>query len=154
MKLASLVISVDLAKKLHDLNIKLISCFYWYQEKVSSELELFKSDMTQFMMPWKLSIGRPSNELHNIHKEYPAYCTSEVGEILPVTLITNSLNYQLTYRYTGKQWVYRYIKSSSGFEPAFELISVSASTEQDARARLLIDIIEKGYISISDTIIK
>jgi hypothetical protein len=150
MKLESLVITSYEAEILFNLGLKQVSCFYWYQDKVPNEPELFKKDITQFMMPWKLSIGKASNNNHEVFKEFSAYTSSELGEMLPNFLFTNNICYKLYYVFKGTKWEYTYHDVDRNESLSF----ITASTEQDARAMLLIQIIEKKYIDISQTIIK
>lgn len=149
MKLASLPITVNMAIALSNLGIKYDSVFYWYQEKYIDYLTLFETGKSQNTMPWKQHIGKPSLENANIYKEYPAYTCNELGEILPGFIKINGIIYFLRFERVSEKWNYFYEDYDLK-----KLISVTALTEQDARAVLLINIIERNYIDISQTIIK
>jgi hypothetical protein len=150
MSLSSLVISIELAKTLYDYNIRYVSCFYWYQEKIPDGLQLFKNDTTQFMVPWKLSIGKHFAEDKQIFKILSAYCSSELGEMMPKFIESGKGTYSLSYVFRGKKWEYSY-NDPHTYD---DLITVFATTEQDARAKLLIEILKAKYIDVSQTIIK
>jgi hypothetical protein len=147
MKLTSLVVSVHIAQRLKNFNLSIISCFYWHQEKITEDPQLFANDISQNMMPWKLTIGKPD---YIVYKELSAYCASELGELLPRCIVALGIEYILSYLFHNQKWEYFYYD----IETNKNLISVSASTEQDARALLLIAIIENKYIDISQTLIK
>jgi hypothetical protein len=149
MKLSSLPITTNLASRLFALGIRYESVFYWYQEKYQDFLTLFETGKSQNTMPWKQHIGKPSFENQNIFKEYPAYCCNELGEMLPGFIKTKDDMYYLQFEKKPDKWEYFYINYNLS-----KLVSVIGKTEQDARALLLIHIIENKYIDISQTIIK
>jgi hypothetical protein len=147
MILETLAITTNLSMRLFNLGLKQVSAFYWYQEKLPNDPELFNKTLIQASMPWKFSVGKPAN-VSNIYKIFSAYTSSELGEILPLFIV--SVKYKITFTFRGKFWIYRYDEVESGRE----FIRVSALTEQDARALLLIHILENHYIDLSQIIIK
>jgi hypothetical protein len=149
MKLASLPISINLAEALYQLGIRYDSVFYWYQEKFHEGLTLFETGKDQLTMLWKQHIGRPSFENRNVLKEYSAYTCNELGEILPGFITSQTDRYFISFGRNNKNWDYFYESYYHN-----KLFIVSAPTEQDARAMLLIKIIENKYIDVSKTIIK
>ena len=69
-------ISLDLAKRLHELGVKKRSLFYWSNEDNEKE-------------PWKIDFSGYAVSRNGVEvAHYPAYTSGELGEMLPLQLIT------------------------------------------------------------------
>lgn len=149
MKLASLVISVELAESLYDFGIRNESVLYWYQDKFTPQPELFASGQSQKTMTWKTHIGRPSKESKAVFKEFSAYTCSELGDILPGFIKKDGITYFLRFYKGEKEWSYLYEDKDFNY-----IVRVVGKTEQDARAALLVFILWNKIIDVSQTIVK
>jgi hypothetical protein len=147
MKLASLVISLDLAQSLFDFGIHNESILYWYQERYVPHLELFLTGQSQQTMTWKIHIGRPSKENKNVFKEVAAFTCSELGNILPGFIKKNGIVYFFRTFRSEKEWECCYQDYNDK-----KLTGVLGKNETDARGALLFNILWNKFIDITDTL--
>jgi hypothetical protein len=151
MRFKALSISITHALRLYELGVRLDSVLYYFQEVAESSPVLFGEVKNQDSMLWRLHVGKASHENPNIFKEVAAYCTNELGEMLPGFIKIQECTYFLNFKKVSVKtgWQYYYSDYQDNI-----LITAKSETEQDARAKLLIACIEAGYITIEDTIIK
>lgn len=133
MNIESHVINLELSKRLKELGVKQHSYFKW-EERESGYTELFHSKGTSIA-----------------HKYYSAFLASELGEMLqPIILSRRTDNYlYLKFMKNNAQdtdiaWLCSYI---SDHEQLPEIYSHS-KTEADARAKMLIYLIENKLIEL------
>ena len=126
MKLEEQVCSLELAKKLKELGVKQESLFYWFNN-------------------WNgYAEGHPSKKenwiLLDRYKDtgYPAFTVAELGETLPKTY------------YSGKseKGILKYQCGSDDESRNKRHGWTRADTEADARAKMLIYLIENGLIKL------
>lgn len=130
MTLEKQVVSQELAKKLKTLGVKQESCFMWMQTGVGGQF----------------SIETYSYDFNG--EEYSAYSVAELGEMLK---ISDHLKYGLNVE--GKWWVtYERIVMMNITETYTDtrkfFVSFICDTEADARAKMLIYLIENKLIKI------
>jgi len=135
MKLESQVVSLELSKKLKDLGVKQHSLFKWnfkFDEKgkaVYTELIYFPIDA--------------------IEKDIAAFTVAELGEMLPRGLLSSKgmKNLYVVYQ-NNNSWVEHW--NHRGLDLDFrDLYSITQShTEADARAKMLIYLIENNLITL------
>ena len=130
MKLEDQVCSLNLAKRLKELNVKQESLFYWVNQVAMKDAEtIWFPDDPKDLKPYR---------------HYSAFTVAELGELLPERIVfedfpawpifANHLNgvggkYLCAYRRDGKQ-----------------VILFQGETEADCRAKMLIYLIEKGIV--------
>jgi len=136
MTLEDQVCSLDLARKLKKLGVKQNSAFWWEQVKIAGKNVWSKE--------WKLSFNNYSMPYDNSHIT-SAFTVAELGAMLPVQVETGegltgiqSELLQLTKGSfpDGNLWQVMY----------YDVIFMNAKTEADARAKMLIYLIEKNLI--------
>lgn len=89
---------------------------------------------------WSLCMG--SNDSYKT----PAYGVAELGEMLP-GMIETTRQYELATIKDDDCWVCRYV---AGNDMKKFLVGFAAASEAEARARLLIQIIESGYTTVAE----
>jgi hypothetical protein len=119
MKLEEQIVSLELAKKLKELNVKQESYFHWYRYDGSSNANEFK-------------IGRAVTPASNLEIT-SAFTVAELGEMLPHDCRTRR-----SVDEKGK-WLVDTLRSDRFFR---------AATEADARAKMLIYLLEKKLIEV------
>lgn len=124
MKLEDQLCSLELAKKLKELGVKQDSLFCWGTE---FDLEFLPT------------------EIRNENVVVAAFTSSELGEMLPDSLESN------TASYCTKQLIYQKSKGIHGIgywkgdhQQAYP--SFNDTTEANCRAKMLIWLIENGYV--------
>ena len=131
MKLEKQVVSLELSKKLKELGVKQDSLFYWHTNKHGHP---------EFIRQTKENEGSLTDlETHS------AFTVAELGEMLPfgaksyVGSHSNDLKVII--------WVTEYHSVSDDWECGDEKF---AKTEADARAKMLIYLIENKLIKLAD----
>jgi hypothetical protein len=124
MKLEDQVVSLELAKKLKELGVKQESLFWW------NEFDLKDWEKEQGVEPWSLDY-----QTHNIpaYQSFSAYTVAELGEMLPVRITTGRRKSYIM----GKQYYFCNLDGRLKHQE-------SANTEADARAQMLVYIIENN----------
>lgn len=117
------VCSLESARKLKELGCRQESLFYWYDSKSIKELHYAEESY---------------HDCRNCDEHYSAYTVAELGELLP------SMHYTQHYpsdfgEHEGGNWG----ASKSG---PFQIIM--AETESEARAKMLIYLIENGLVRL------
>lgn len=118
MKLEDQVVSLELAKKLKELGVKQESLFWWHDGCSTWATPHIKS------------------EAHScIGHTFSAFTVAELGEMLPARHID-------TMKLEG-EWFARYVEVTHNFYQ-----SEFSTTEADARAKLVIFLIEANLITL------
>lgn len=127
MTLENQVTSLELSKKLKDLGVKQESYFFWYGGKVLRENQL-------------------TQELRRSAPPVSAFTVAELGEMLPWYLSTTDEFYLSCDRPNDTDWGVEYSRDDKGDE--YKLLHMEiANTEADARAKMLICLIENNLIT-------
>lgn len=116
MKLEQQVCSLELAKRLKDAGAKQESLFYWFTNQL-----VYRCDLSK----WEKS------------KKYifSAFTVAELGEMLPFNVKTNKIGD------SGKWFARHFIGPNNSMGDG-----ITADTEADARAKMLICLIEQGLV--------
>lgn len=142
MKLEDQVCSLPLAKRLKELGVKQESAFYWFNDLLAARSlgvtlanfdEGYKSIGSKYGI-W-LSEWNDENSEDATVEPVSAFTVAELGEMLPANLITQRLDVNTP------QWVTYFYDSQPYTGEDFE-----AATEADARAKMLIYLIENGLL--------
>lgn len=131
MKLTDQVCSLKLSKKLAKLGVKQDNLFKWVKYSMN------KKPMLIFIPTVKYQLECLSGEL-----EYsiPAYTVAELGEMLPNKVKIHNTESCLVLDRDKKTWGVAYAPFPDTFQ--------EAKTEADARAKLLIYLLENKIISL------
>lgn len=125
MKLEDQVVSLELSKRLKELGVKQESLFYW-NEKGSVEF----ADPETF-------VGYTT--------DVSAFTVAELGEMLPVTFAPFAAEIRLDCRKAHSGWCC-YYRELANEERIFT--ATDAYTEADARAKMLIYLLENNLITL------
>lgn len=117
MKLEDQVCSLELAKKLKELGVKQKSLFSWVE-------------ILAFDAGWKIEM------VHAPVTGISAFTVAELGEMLPAEIDGYFIEYWNNHWQGGINYMVSHKTEGS----------VSALTEADARAKMLIHLIEKGLV--------
>jgi|SRR5690606_23506098 len=132
MNIEQQVVSLELAKRLKELGVKQESLFVWefYDDKCYG---------VKFI-PYPILPAE-----FYAAKLYSAFTVAELGEMLPFKfeIENNSSPFYLEIRKYGELFFIQYCDSD---DPWYKPIEVSNSTEANARAEMLIWLIENGLI--------
>ncbi len=152
MKLEQQVVSLELSTRLYELGVRKESYFKWVQEdgvliiQNETDLDLYKSS---WGMEHKLS--------------YPAYTVAELGEMLPKRLKNHwkissmykfkrgtYVDLKIAYHERTKEQIVSYY-GDTGFENSKDIYfhGEIAKTEADARAKMLIYLLENKLITLN-----
>jgi hypothetical protein len=123
MKLEDQVVSLELAKKLKELGVKQESLFWW--------LELYQGPDDKFNPRYFLNWGKHQD----VEVQFSAFTVAELGEMLPAHYI-DSMKLK-------EEWFVRYAEVEHNYYH-----SEFASTEANARAKMLIYLIENNLITL------
>jgi len=135
MELIKQVTSLELSKKLMELGVPQHSCFYW---NCKDEKVVYNKHLG--VAPIDFGRGYVS-----------AFTVAELGEMLPDSITENGQTALLETRRCNGGWYIRYITiyRNSVIIPAHrQLIGDPNETEADARAKMLIYLIENKLISL------
>ena len=131
MKIEYQVCSLELAKKLKELGVKQESLFWWFESKDKKE--------TLLCFDAKL----PNEYIYDFEKNYSAYTCSELGEMLPDAVAS--------YRYRTEPDedpnIWACIKYVEGEHSKYDWVC-HAPTEADARAKMLIYLLENKFLTL------
>lgn len=131
MKIENQVCSLELAKRLKELGVRQESAFWWSRREPS----------WAYILSYGLSVWRTSDT----EPHFSAFTVAELGEMLPEFFI--SYRYFQPKEEGGLEQYWRcYNEGNDEIQVAdYEEASV-ANTEADARAKMLIHLIEKGIV--------
>lgn len=155
MKLQQQVTSPELSKKLKELGVKQDSLFYWGRKNP----EIFARtgiDDTIFGFT-TLNAEGPKGDPYWFDKGelsdsdeswYSSFTVAELGEMLPWRIEYKNRFYVLECKKGGNPWYWvDYQYSNSGLLD-FDCFTQEAETEADARAKMLIYLIENNHITL------
>lgn len=139
MELNKQVCSLELAKKLKELGVKQESYFSWV---ISQDKE--KRDIIQLR---KTDIGIHNNPLY---KMYHAFTVAELGEMLPVNIEKDGVLYWLVCKKEFLRNIERTPIYIVSYESQLygEIGHTYLYTEADARAKMLVYLLENGLIKL------
>lgn len=146
MKLEQQVVSLELAKQLEELDIEQDSLFYWcsYTHFVEGEM------VTDWMLESKESMKVKGLD---VGLTYSAFTVAELGEMLPLHIMLGKLKLTMakSHNYNGDFYSVGYFPLKDRDSLDINLQHDSAiffeRNEADARAKMLIWLIEEGYIT-------
>ena len=139
MKLEDQVCGLELAKKLKDFGMKQESLFYWFEHKHRGKYPEHENDFA-------LSDQADDNYYPTGEEEYwyrySAFTVAELGLLLPAYCYTRTAP-----EHADKRWLCAKIEESKddSFPDTMSYWEL-AETEADARAKMLIYLIEQGII--------
>jgi hypothetical protein len=134
MELSKHVVSLELARKLKELEVKQESLFYWVITSTTNyHLSYVEGDKS--LLPQK------RNDF------YSAFTVAELGEMLPRINFRDGRTYKLVtskeIRNDNEEWSVRYeCETHKGF---YQQV---ADTEADARANMLIYLVENKFVTL------
>lgn len=138
MKLENQVVSLELAKKLKELGVRQESFFKWGNVYIDGQYH-----WSLYVPPEYNKVPNPSLWVHGIS----AFTVAELGEMLPDFITEEHLYTYQQYR----NWSDRK-KPKHGVSYWFmgreELHFTDADTEADARAKMLVYLLENNLISL------
>lgn len=147
MKLEQQVCSLELAKRLKELGVKQETYFvWWYTEAMSADVKYFP-DQDWGKREWSLRVNAPldANRKENLYggRALAAFTVAELGEMLPDVVIDDEdrTNFWLRTWKTGQEWAFAYTYGQTS------IYVETALTEADARAKMLIYLIENNLIT-------
>lgn len=167
MKLEQQVVGLDLAKRLKELGVKQESLFAWFQEKKE---HTYSGYSFQSEVPWELlwsSTEQASGNETKFEAVVSAFTVAELGEMLPGVIENENAAYA-NRRHPNKgmrnaYYVLAFGKSDpsakekycdieyvdrSVHDDVLYLDSLTADTEADARAKMLVYLIENKLITV------
>ena len=123
MNLEQQVCSLELAKKLKVLGVRQESAFYWWDPSFGNDR-------------WKILFNEHSMELDS--ERISAFTVAELGEMLPIGYCTVPLHEERR----GRTWIPEFAEDGK-----IKLLqNFGSDTEADARAKILIYLIEQGVV--------
>lgn len=126
MNLELQVCSLELAKRLKELGVKQDSLF-WYVKWIPPKGCTYYSNANE----WKLSLYKGSTD---DHESISAFTVAELGEMLSCTCISEKI-------YDSSEWIAKF----NYYSIKKEFVE---STEANARAKMLIWLIEEGHLKL------
>jgi hypothetical protein len=132
MKLENQVVSLDLSRKLKELGVKQESLFSWKPDRPQIPT---LTEAEQLATQWKLFDSASGTG------DYAAFTVAELGEMLPANIqeTNKKILYWKQIREGKTDWYAGVLE---------ELAWVVAGTEADARAKMLIYLLENKLISV------
>jgi hypothetical protein len=131
------VCSLELAKRLKELDVKQESLFYWNTDKA------FIGDEHMYVV----CFGKTKN-IHAVDM-YSAFTSAELGEMLPAIYPTNEDDLTCVKDIDG-EWSCGYQSYSEGSEDIWITKVFFADTESNARAKMLIYLLENNLVNLKD----
>jgi hypothetical protein len=139
MKLESQVTSLELSRKLESLGVKQESLFYWW---ISNKEEHKNHINFQPAIHYERPI--PMKDKNWDWSIVSAFTVAELGEMLPERIAPKTgVTRQFAFRRGGFKWV------SYELQDGYIVHKEFAETEADARAAMLIWLVENGYLKES-----
>jgi len=135
MNIKDQVCSLESAKRLYDLGIKQDSLFYWMHNKANvqpDEVQFYKNTAS-----WK---SRGKVESSGVIEYISAFTVAELGEMLPEMIDKLQI---LTWK---KTW-----RGSMTYFCEHRDTVFSADTEAEARAKMLIYLLENKLVAVEQT---
>lgn len=126
MKLSDQVVSLDLAKRLKELGVKQESLFLWALDVVDG---------------WRLVLREVESPDDKGENDFAAFTVAELGEMLPSWVAMPDV-VNLYFRKYEEGWRCGYENRDGDVESKFD------GTEADARAKMLIYLIENNLLKV------
>lgn len=137
MKLEQQVVSLELAKKLKELGVKQESLFWWYRRGhyffQTEEIQPSESELTDEKPPYSFPYEVVAS----------AFTVAELGEMLPQRAEIETFK---SYVFGTKELRWRVVLTFKDGEE-IEMPMDLSDTEADARAKMLIHLIENNLIN-------
>jgi len=133
MKIEKQVVSLELAKKLKELEVKQESLWWWiksYDRGLNETMEWIVSEYD--LSQWDGS---------HIEEQYSAFTVAELGEMLPNAIDINILRCMKTIR---GEYICQY--RANDVEGGKELCYTQADTEANARAKMVLYLVKEGKL--------
>lgn len=140
MKLEQQVSSLELSKRLKELGVKQDSLFYWQQgyQEMKGGVNASGFEITQKKTESKKGI-----------RCFSAFTVAELGEMLPATPIIESTKYYLECcKYAKWHTKYVHYEKGIGYLLGGHKCEFNGDTEADARAKMLIYLLENNLITL------
>lgn len=138
MQLEKQVVSLELAKRLKELNCPQESLFYW------SDSDIY-TDEKVWCVNYRAKVTKRNGEPL---EWYSAYTVAELGEMLPQIEIEGVTYVPLSYQFAGKDGYECDLLTLNLTKKPEIYTSTIGTTEADARAKMLIYLIENNLIDI------
>jgi hypothetical protein len=137
MKLEQQVVSLELSKRLRELGVKQDSVCYWREFQLNGEFD------NQILWDVDTELSYRST-ISNVLQSVAAFTVAELGEMLPNEVEINETSYWLgIHRGLRDVWIIGYRENgTNGLSFPNE-----AETEADARAKMLVYLLERGLIT-------
>lgn len=161
MNLEQQVVSLELAKKLKELGVEQNSQFYWrlgYSTSESFDKGISTGKQGHFRDYEIIHNPKPryttadvkwnESDLRKLYDtEFSAFTVAELGEMLPSSIL-NMADEEIYWidNFSLKQWGIKYIKANKNGVGEDTLALQSADTEADARAKMLIYLLENNLL--------
>jgi len=145
MKLGQQIVSLPLAKRLKELGVKQESYFAWYEERYEGDVQIElagQNDTGPFR--FRDFAGLTSGAEHRTF--YAAFTVAELGDLLPAGYPSGHTALEEPDKKCICHW-YRTPRASKA-EDEGKPSSTYAHTEADARARMLIWLIEHNLVTL------
>jgi len=140
MELSKQVASLELSKRLKELGVKQESLFIWSVPKPENARTNIDEVKLRDMQPEIYMRGSSWGECF---EEVAAYTSAELGEMLPWGVeVDGKIEVLHIYKDSADQW--NFYPSHGAWHKTFN------ETEADARARLLIFLLENGLLKVED----
>ena len=134
MKLEDQVCSLELAKRLKELGVRKDSIFYWLEKPFRINV---KENGEQEMIEWETQLAFPPySYIASDVKVYSAFSVGELGEMLPLGKLAASSKDE-------SGWYMQVIAPIEKWKEMYP-----CKNEADARAKMLIHLIEQGIVKI------
>ena len=141
MKLEQQVVSLELAKKLKELGVRQESCFYW---SIPSP-DKAEDEKTRIILQkdCEVMLCHKQSEWGEFFESVSAFTVAELGEMLP--LLTKCWKGEPSDGNEG-DWICEFMDFDKyGFAKGMKV--TTADTEADARAKMLIYLIENNLLT-------
>ena len=145
MKLEDQVVSLELSKKLKELGVPQESLFWWAE---------YRHKINQPKFQWEVTDSTYEGDYCEYKNKVSAYTVAELGEMLPLVVSQNGEDHYLNC-FRPCQWIEAQDKSLGwmiGYENGVfthdEVEIQEAPTEADARAKMLIYLLENNLIEV------
>jgi hypothetical protein len=156
MKLEQQICSFEHAKRLKELGVKQDSYAWWTQDKTPTNSNQYEYGIPQEQMRWRVFPYQQSKlSTSSVYEEYSAFTVAELGQLLPKDIYDGRKSWigSLDLFVGGEDWGVGYthgeqdsgnvVSSYKGKE-----IYVEDATEADARAKMLIYLLENKLITL------
>lgn len=122
------VSNLELSKKLNELGVTQKSLFYW--ESYEDEEKVTKFHIVTIPLDDRPHMGKITR--------YAAFTVGELGKILPIAIIVDGIDRRQRTSRLADKWTVAYDDSQNGY-----WLMQTATTEADARAKMLIYLLEQ-----------